>query len=98
MQLVDELSMIYTTCLLCYATFSYSKAVRTRAFLGLFLAALAVFVTLYYHYLQNPVFHQNAYAILTIVVVLRSMWIMESTLRPSCRKSQVPTRLEHENA
>ena len=96
MQLVDELSMIYTTCLMCYATFSYSKTVRTRTFLGLFLTALAVFITLYYHYLQNPVFHQNAYAILTTIVVLRSMWIMECTLRPSRRKSQQQNRLEHE--
>lgn len=88
MQLVDELSMIYTTCLMCYATFSYAKAVRTRALLALFLTALAVFITLYYHYLQNPVFHQNAYAILTAVVILRSMWVMELTLRPSRRKTQ----------
>jgi dihydroceramidase len=98
MQLVDELSMIYTTCLMCYATFSYSKTVRTRIFLALFLTALAVFITLYYHYLQNPVFHQNAYAILTTVVILRSMWVMEFTLRPSRRKTLKQNRFEHEKS
>lgn len=83
MQLIDELSMIYTTCLMCYATFSFSQSPRARSALGLGLVALCVFITLYYHYLQDPTFHQNAYAVLTAVVVVRSMWIMEVTLRPS---------------
>jgi dihydroceramidase len=41
---------------------------------------------LYYHYLQDPVFHQNAFAIITIIVVVRSMYMMEVNLRPSLRK------------
>ncbi|CAP97851.1 Pc22g05630 [Penicillium rubens Wisconsin 54-1255] len=77
MQLVDELSMIYTTCLMAYASFSYSRSTIVRVCLGISLAGLAVFITLYYHYLQDPVFHQNAYALLTTVVVLRSMHTME---------------------
>jgi dihydroceramidase len=83
MQLVDELSMIYTTCLMCYATFSFAKSTRVRAALMVGLVSLAVFITLYYHYLQDPTFHQNAYGILTAVIVFRSMWIMEVTLRTS---------------
>ncbi len=65
MQLVDELSMIYTTCLMAYATFSYSRSRLFSLLLALFLISLAIFITLYYHYLQDPAFHQNAYAILT---------------------------------
>jgi dihydroceramidase len=45
-----------------------------------------IFQQLYYHYLQDPVFHQNAFAIITIVVVVRSMYLMEVSLRPSLRK------------
>ncbi|KKK18847.1 alkaline phytoceramidase [Aspergillus ochraceoroseus] len=93
MQLVDELSMIYTTCLMCYASFSYSKPTAYRIFLGAFLAGLAIFITLYYHYLQDPLFHQNAYALLTTVVVLRSMYTMEVTLRPSLRHTTEEDRL-----
>ncbi|KAK2731302.1 hypothetical protein FQN57_003457 [Myotisia sp. PD_48] len=89
MQLLDELSMIYTTCFMCYATFSYSKSSTYRLVLGVGLTALAIFITLYYHYLQNPVFHQNAYAILTAVVIFRSMWMMEVTLRPSFQRSRL---------
>ena len=65
---------------------------------GLALAAglvfLSVFITLYYHYLQDPAFHQNAYALLTTVIVFRSMYVMEFTLRPSLRKSEEKHRLE----
>ena len=93
MQLVDELSMIYTTCLMCYASFSYSRSSPVKIVLAVALAGLAVFITLYYHYLQDPVFHQNAYALLTTVVVLRSMYTMEAALRPKWRKE----RQEYEN-
>ncbi|CAG7938182.1 unnamed protein product [Penicillium salamii] len=96
MQLVDELSMIYTTCLMAYALFSYSRSTAVRVWLGLSLAGLAVFITLYYHYLQDPIFHQNAYALLTTVVVLRSMYIMEVTLRPKWRHSTEQDRLERQ--
>lgn len=96
MQLVDELSMIYTTCLMCYASFSYSRTSRVRLALAISLASLAIFITLYYHYLQDPAFHQNAYAILTTVVVLRSMHNMEVTLRPRWRQSREEDRLERQ--
>jgi len=86
MQLVDELSMIYTTCLMCYAVFSFSRSTRFRAILAIALILLSVFITLYYHYLQDPVFHQNAYAILTATVLFRMMYVMEFKLRPSLRK------------
>lgn len=83
MQLLDELSMIYTTCILFFATFEYGLHPRTKAFLGLGVAGIAVFVTGYYHYLGDPVFHQNVFALLTAIVFFRSMYCMEKTLRPS---------------
>ena len=86
MQLVDELSMIYTTCLMCYATFSYSKSRLFALTLAISLVSLAIFITLYYHYLQDPAFHQNAYAVLTAIVVFRSIYVMEFSLRSSLRK------------
>jgi dihydroceramidase len=85
MQLVDELSMIYTTCLMCFATFSYNKSQQYRTVLAICLVSLSVFITLYYHYLQDPSFHQNAYAILTAIVLIRSMYVMEVNIRPRLR-------------
>jgi dihydroceramidase len=82
MQLVDELSMIYTTCLMCYATFSYGKSKAYSISLAIFLLSLSLFITLYYHYLQDPAFHQNAYGVLTAIVVFRSIYVMEVSIRP----------------
>lgn len=98
MQLVDELSMIYTTCLMAYASFSYSRSRPFRIALAISLVALSLFITLYYHYLQDPVFHQNAYALLTTVVVFRTMFTMEYTLRPSLRGSEVEDELAKRSA
>ncbi|KAF4556973.1 Ceramidase-like protein [Elsinoe fawcettii] len=86
MQLVDELSMIYTTCLMFFATFSHKKKAPIPLLLAIFLVALAAFITGYYHYLQDPAFHQNMYALLTAIVLFRSMYIMEINIRPSLRK------------
>lgn len=83
MQLLDELSMIYTTCILFYAIFSHGKSTASSILLFIFTISLAIFITLYYHYLQNPVFHQNMFAFLTTVVAVRSAYAMESKLRPS---------------
>ena len=88
MQLVDELSMIYTTCLMFWATFSHSRPRGTQITLGVFTAALSIFITLYYHYLQDPTFHQNAYAVLTALVLFRSMYVMEMHLRPHFRNKR----------
>lgn len=86
MQLADELPMIYTTCIMAYATFAYSNPKSTRIFIGLGLVGLAAWITIYYHKSQNPVFHQVAYAILTLALVFRTMYDMEFNLRPALRK------------
>ncbi len=45
MQLADELPMIYTTCIMGFATFSYSKSGTFALFIGLALFSLAWFIT-----------------------------------------------------
>ncbi|KAF0318768.1 alkaline phytoceramidase [Colletotrichum asianum] len=82
MQLIDELSMIYTTCLMVFATFSYSRSGRFSALLGCGLTLLAGFITVYYHVTKDPAFHQSCYAALTATVVFRSLYVMETQLRP----------------
>lgn len=88
MQLVDELSMIYTTCLMNYATFSYGKSRLYSVILAIGLISLSVFITAYYHYLQDPTFHQNAYAILTAIVLFRAIYVMEVSIRPKFRSKE----------
>ncbi|KAH8676364.1 alkaline ceramidase [Xylariales sp. PMI_506] len=88
MQLVDELSMIYTTCLMCYATFSYGRSATFSFLLGTGLVSLACFITAKYFYTMDPQFHQDAYAFLTALVVLSNMYIMEKHVRPALYRRQ----------
>jgi hypothetical protein len=45
MQLADELPMIYTVCIMGFATFSYRRTLKVQILIGLALFALAVFIT-----------------------------------------------------
>ena len=56
---------------------------------------LAIGITLYYHYLQDPVFHQRVYALLTTIIVLRQMYVMEFTLRPRLKNTEGKYKLRH---
>jgi len=82
-QLADEMSMIVITLIMCFATFSHGRNWLFSSFLAVFLIGLALFIGIYYHFLQDPTFHQTAYAILTAVVLFRSMYLMETSLRPA---------------
>jgi dihydroceramidase len=82
MQLLDELSMIYTTCVLFFVVFSYRQSKYRKILLLLCIITLAIFITGYYYYIKDPLFHQNMFALLTIVVVFWSMYVMDKTLRP----------------
>jgi dihydroceramidase len=86
MQLLDELSMVYTTCIMMYAGFSFSRSGAFRVGLATALASLCAFITLYYHYLQDPAFHQNCFTLLTLGILARNAYLMETTLRPSLSK------------
>lgn len=88
MQLVDELSMIYTTSIMVWASFQHNRPQPFGTLFAIVMASLALFITLYYHYLQDPLFHQNAFALLTATVLLRSMYTMEVNLRPYFRRKR----------
>lgn len=95
MQLFGELSMIYTTCILFFAVFSHGRSTLGQALLALFIISLAIFITVYYHYLGDPVFHQVMFALLTATVVLRSIYVMLKTLGPQARS---PNNLDRRDA
>ncbi|KAJ1333743.1 dihydroceramidase [Microdochium nivale] len=82
MQLADELSMIYTTFFMMYATYSYGRSPAFRVLLSIVLAAIAWYITARYYETKDPQFHQDAYAVLTATVVFSNMWIMEYRVRP----------------
>lgn len=88
MQLLDELSMIYTVCVLLYATFSFGRPRMVQYAVAVSATCLAVFITGYYHFLQDPTFHQNAFALISAVIVFRSIYVMETALRPTTSRSE----------
>jgi dihydroceramidase len=45
MQLADELPMIYTVCIMTFATFSYKKSVKLQVLIATSLIGLAAFIT-----------------------------------------------------
>ncbi len=49
MQLADELPMIYTVCIMGFATFSYKKSAPVKVLVGLIMAAIAGGITV-----RNP--------------------------------------------
>ncbi|CAF9938363.1 MAG: hypothetical protein HETSPECPRED_001049 [Heterodermia speciosa] len=83
MQLLDELSMIYTTCVMFYATFSHQRSVKGSTLIFAIAVFIAGFITAYYVYIKDPLFHQNAFALLTAIVFFRNLYGMEVSLRPS---------------
>ncbi|KAK0628525.1 ceramidase-domain-containing protein [Bombardia bombarda] len=86
MQLADELPMIYTVCIMAYATFSYERSAKVRFLVGVAIVGLASFITIYYLHAKDPVFHQAAYAIITLASTFRTFYVMEYQLRPAMKK------------
>lgn len=91
MQLADELPMIYATCIIGHATFSYGASSLVSSLVGLALFSLGLLITVVYHVTKEPVFHQVSFACLTCAVVFRTMYEMETKLRPTL-KSRCPER------
>lgn len=91
MQLADELPMIYATCIIGHATFSYGKSPAVAKLIGFGLFSLGLLITVVYHLTKEPVFHQVSFAGLTVAVVFRSMYDMEKQLRPAL-KIRTPER------
>jgi dihydroceramidase len=85
MQLLDELSMIYCSCVALYAVISPDlnhSPLLQKLFLA-FVISLAIFISGYYHFLQDPAFHQTCFAIIVAIVSFKNMYTMETKLRPS---------------
>ncbi|KAK4457414.1 alkaline ceramidase 3 [Cladorrhinum samala] len=94
MQLADELPMIYTVCIMAYATFSYRRPLRIQILIAVGLVGLASFITIYYLYAKDPVFHQVAYGLLTASTIFRGFYVTAYKLKPAvCRRNPVEGEL-----
>lgn len=81
MQLVDELSMINTTLVMWFATFAHKKSRGFSWILAIALLTILAVVSVVYHYIGDPLFHQNVYAVLTVAVLGRSWYLVHTKIR-----------------
>ncbi|KAM8897921.1 alkaline ceramidase 3 [Spinachia spinachia] len=91
MQLLDELPMIYSTCVFVYCLYECFKEENRVGLLPIALLLIfSVSVTVVYLQWKEPVFHQVMYGALVACLVMRSVFIvtwMYPWLRPLCYTS-----------
>ncbi|XP_076807573.1 alkaline ceramidase 3-like isoform X4 [Clavelina lepadiformis] len=74
MQLLDELPMIYGTCVFLYALRHHAKPSENRSGIYIFsLCLCCILVTAVYLHWQNPLFHQASYAILVLTLLYEAV-------------------------
>lgn len=72
-QLLDELPMIYATCVPVWVVFSHGKSRAESVSVGIQIAAGALGLTAFYLKYRNPTIHQAAYGLLNAVVLFKSL-------------------------
>ncbi len=93
-QLMDELPMIYATCVPSWSLLSYNISDSASGWLAAFFVFVAAAVTAVYLRLRDPIFHQAAYAILTATVLFRSIYLMVTEVKEDrARKDMIKTML-----
>lgn len=74
-QLLDELPMIYATCIPFWSVFSESRDKRSSVVVGLSIFMAANLLTLIYLIIKDPTIHQTAYGILNAAILFRSAYL-----------------------
>ena len=77
-QLLDELPMIYATCIPYWVVFSFGKSKINSIKVGIQITSAAVILTAVYLYYRNPTIHQTGYGFLNVVVVSKSLILTQS--------------------
>ncbi|KAK9324669.1 ceramidase [Lipomyces orientalis] len=75
-QLLDELPMIYATCVPTWAVFSYARNRKDTILLGVYIFLGASILTAVYLHFKDPTIHQAGYAALTGMVLFRSLYLI----------------------
>src|ERR1700737_4668056 len=83
------MTVIWTTCFMASMVWSWdsSNAFAYSVYGGLLFAATTI--TVVYMYLQDPIFHQVAYAFLTGLVVLRSIYLLQFGVKHSSARKDM---------
>lgn len=86
-QLLDELPMIYATCIPLWSTFTWGRSKQAEQAVagGIFLGA-ALLTGIYLRY-KDPTIHQAAYGALNVVIILKSVMQAHKYVKPKSKKA-----------
>ncbi|KAI9592453.1 alkaline ceramidase 3-like protein [Syncephalis fuscata] len=87
MQLLDELPMLYATCVLIYSAFETKEKIVYGWRLPALLTTVAVLISTIYVFVKSPLFHQWSYALLTAVLVFRALYMFNNVPAGEARNS-----------
>lgn len=80
-QLLDELPMIYATCIPFWSVFSESKSAKGSLLVALGIFSAANTLTVIYLYVKDPTLHQAAYGILNAAIIFKSHLLANKYVR-----------------
>lgn len=88
-QLLDELPMIYATCIPFWSVFSEFKTKTQSKLIGAATFLAANSLTLIYLYFKDPTIHQVAYALLNLGIIVRSVNLTNKYVKDTHAKRQL---------
>lgn len=88
-QLLDELPMIYATCIPFWSVFSEFKTKRQSLGVALFIFMAANLLTAIYLYFKDPTIHQAGYGFLNVVIILKSIFLTKEYVHDKVAKKQL---------
>ncbi|SGZ56244.1 CIC11C00000002494 [Sungouiella intermedia] len=88
-QLLDELPMIYATCIPFWSVFSQSKSTKGSVIVGLSIFFAANLLTAIYLHFKNPTIHQAAYALLNAGIIFQSARLAHNNIHDKAALKQL---------
>lgn len=77
-QLLDELPMIYATCIPYWIVFSHGRNQSGSRKVALQITAAALILTAIYLHYRDPTIHQAAYGILNAIIIIKGVMLSKS--------------------
>lgn len=88
-QLLDELPMIYATCIPFWSVFSQGLSTRGSWIVGVGIFLAANLLTFIYLKVKDPTLHQAAYGILNALIIFKSAYLANQNVRDAEARTQL---------
>ncbi|GMM35122.1 alkaline dihydroceramidase [Saccharomycopsis crataegensis] len=92
-QLLDELPMLYATCVPFWSIFSKGKSPKQTFIIGVLVTTLAGLMTAIYLIIKDPTFHQACYAFLNFMIIGKSYHTITTSVDNVKYKKEISTMI-----